>query len=816
MNTEDDRIISRLELSAGDVKRLSVEQIRSIQSLLQRCPPRLQEASRRLSHDDLIEKFRLQHIPIHAVEFPFSNLVRFLKELIPDWRMSFEEQSLLGSALSRYWFLTGFVSIYYLLTTLFLICIRNAATHIISVPVFIAIWKALGERTGENEESTPLQKAIERSKTIIELEFTSVHFIFGLIFHRLGHAFQIRCDQGSLAHLRWEDLKREMANVEIKLSEGTYQDFQIALSKSGLYSPPPENKVNIIMLLAVAKDHVDHVSNLTEEVNDRYECPISSTVARILSVLVPKWVQIRTDLIGRQKCMLATDKGVKLISESDFIDASRRTGGVIIAVADADHFWEYLIKKASQFSHQSFTGTGNGKACLSIEELDFCLVPREQGSSSLSSLMRGEYTYGHKTSHERSRLDHVSDIFNMGDQFENININANSDLSSPKAAHFPWQADEEGSVSNLRLRALSGLQQCSADQIQRFVNMLYENESTFNYAVARTVLMEAFSSVNIHFTSQDMHSLWVEIQSSVQSTKAIDILRWLKLDHVSKDRMCRYPSEHMKSSNRHQYSAGRIDAGNTQAPDPVHTAANPRHTQPRSTWDTPNLPEHQSMTSAVSNSTALADYAKKDVANDDWHARYDEPDINSVTENTETSEVAYKETLSKLLSDRAELAHVFRRISSGSGLGKGKDVCEALLRPPFSVPMSEQSMWKMVCQMAGVDQSASPARVYLRFNDVITYLENEAEMYLKPKEDPLKTSIISKLCSCKNIYGRKSEIIGQSHLLRTRLRHLRQRGSVTSWDAVPDVCYPQEFCQLMESHKLVSHPGRNYLHLSKH
>lgn len=101
MNTEDDSIISRLPLSASDAKRLTVTQIRNVDKMLSQPPPALLNAARKICHEDLIEEFRLFRIPVHATEFPYAQLLRFLKDFIPQWRMTLEEQHLLCAAISR-------------------------------------------------------------------------------------------------------------------------------------------------------------------------------------------------------------------------------------------------------------------------------------------------------------------------------------------------------------------------------------------------------------------------------------------------------------------------------------------------------------------------------------------------------------------------------------------------------------------------------------------------------------------------------------------------------------------------------------------
>lgn len=102
MNTEDDSIISLLSLSAVDVKRLTVTQIRNINTLLTNPPPALLDATRRIGHAELTQEFRQYHIPIHAIEYPLTQLLRFLRDLIPNWRMSHQEHNIMSASISRY------------------------------------------------------------------------------------------------------------------------------------------------------------------------------------------------------------------------------------------------------------------------------------------------------------------------------------------------------------------------------------------------------------------------------------------------------------------------------------------------------------------------------------------------------------------------------------------------------------------------------------------------------------------------------------------------------------------------------------------
>ena len=626
----------------------------------------------------------------------------------------------------------------------------------------------------------------------MELEFSGVHFIYGLIFQRLGHGFKIKCDQGALLYMRWEDLKREMITVEIKLSEGTYEDFKYSLTKSEIYLSYPDNKVHIPMLIAVSEEYVDHVAHLTEQINDKYECPISSTVARMLREARPKWENVREVLVVQQERMrrYCGDDSASKIKEDDFMNVLRRTGGVIVTSEDAKHFWEYLVQCSTADSHSQ-----RGRdTCLTIQELHKCLGPREQTYSSLANLMRENYTYHHKSNLGGGKVqDHIVEIFNSKPQVDENNSSV-SNIQQSRLSHFPWQKDESDPVSNLKLRALQGLQNCNQETQAKFVQELHSKENSFNFSVARGVLHEAFSMAGIHFHPHDMEALWLEMQSTLRTLQASDIVHWLQLGHIP----YQPSSSDVGKKHTYPYSAGRLDpAKPTGVLDPVHSSLNPRHTQPQSSWDYCSNKQESPRTSKLS--TYRSENSKEIIEPDSESSPIDDTPPIKVGQNSNDATAAYKAAINGLLHQRPQLAHAFRRISIGSGLGKGEDVCETLQMPPFNVPLSHDETWDLVCHAAGVDRNTLPARVYLRFNDLISYLEDESKVYLQPKIDKRRASIQLKLRQCSKIRGNAQQMIEQFALLRTRLRHIRQRGTVTSWDAVPDICYPQEFVHLMES-----------------
>jgi len=158
----------------------------------------------------------------------------------------------------------------------------------------------------------------------------------------------------------------------------------------------------------------------------------------------------------------------------------------------------------------------------------------------------------------------------------------------------------------------------------------------------------------------------------------------------------------------------------------------------------------------------------------------------------------------QLQDKRPHIAIFFRkRIGNGSRIVensiKCKDLALELLQPPFSLNISENIAWRLVCDMVGANYLSNPDDAYILFADVINFLdmekESESESYLK---NQMKHSLKRKLFDSKKVQGDKVNLFALTSSLRQRQRCALGRGH-SSWDASPDYCTVKELVRLLES-----------------
>lgn len=174
-----------------------------------------------------------------------------------------------------------------------------------------------------------------------------------------------------------------------------------------------------------------------------------------------------------------------------------------------------------------------------------------------------------------------------------------------------------------------------------------------------------------------------------------------------------------------------------------------------------------------------------------------------VEANKESEMKERNEAIVQLQDKRPHLAVFFRkRIGLGSRLVensiKCKDLALELLQPPFSLKISENIAWRLVCDMIGANYLSNPDDTYILFADVINFLDMEKvtdENYLK---NQMKHSLKRKLFDSKQVQGDKVNLYALTSSLRQRQRCVLGRGS-NSWDASPDYCSVKELVRLLES-----------------
>jgi hypothetical protein len=259
-------------------------------------------------------------------------------------------------------------------------------------------------------------------------------------------------------------------------------------------------------------------------------------------------------------------------------------------------------------------------------------------------------------------------------------------------------------------------------------------------SLPRGALLEALACADIHLTRLDAQDIWDEMATALrQQLKGVEVLQWLEVEI------------------------------------PVAEPTEPGLTTPLSGDSQPRR------------STTLGSY--RDLNHN--AVLRDSSDANRTSPRLQT--------IRSLLRNKAHLAFVFRSYGCGSGIVSGADLCHALRQVPFEITLDDTSLWAFVCQMVSIPPTSPPSSVFLRYNEVIDYLESELGSLSPSVSTTLQASLRQKLEASRYIQGNPERVVGHLQILRQRLKNIQQRGSATSWEGVPDMCSIREFLSLLQT-----------------
>jgi hypothetical protein len=260
-------------------------------------------------------------------------------------------------------------------------------------------------------------------------------------------------------------------------------------------------------------------------------------------------------------------------------------------------------------------------------------------------------------------------------------------------------------------------------------------------SLPRGALFEALACAEIHLSKNDSQDIWDEMATALRhQMKGAEILQWLEVD---------IPHTDLCEADALQPQPSPTPVGDSQA----------------------------------RRSTTLASYR------------------DSILQDSSRVEEASPllKTIRSLLRNKAHLAFVFRSCGCGSGIVSGADLCQALRQIPFEITLDDISLWAFVCQIVSMPPTSPPSSVFLRYNEVIDYLESELRHLSPSTSTTLQTSLIQKLKSSRSIQGNPERVLGHLQILRQRLKNIQQRGAATSWEGVPDMCSIREFLSLLQT-----------------
>jgi hypothetical protein len=312
---------------------------------------------------------------------------------------------------------------------------------------------------------------------------------------------------------------------------------------------------------------------------------------------------------------------------------------------------------------------------------------------------------------------------------------------------------------------LCSLLSIDSRQIKHFARTLLRAErdriaSPGLETLPRGLLLEALSSFDINLSRKDAEDLWDEItSSSTDGLTAVAILRWLGVEVPSLE----------------------LEPETTEAAEPFSPFTTP---PPASHVD----PLHEESATVA---------PRKTVSLGSFHSST--PSRESLPRNSPLQPSLLLPALQTLLKHKAQLAFTFRSCGGGSGIISAADLCQALRQPPFQLCLDHPTLWQLVYRMAGMEPLVPPASVFLRYEEVVIYLETELRRLSPSASASLTLSLRQKLEQSRYILGIPSRVVGHLQILRQRLRNLQQRGAATSWEGVPDLCSVREFVALLQS-----------------
>lgn len=282
---------------------------------------------------------------------------------------------------------------------------------------------------------------------VLQLHFISVHFVYALIHDRMQRRFHSNCFS-----IRLEELKKLMANADIRLSPNTWETFQQSLFESGIYDPS-ENRIFINLLLSAAQSlrqryeedctnsrHIQQLAKLHETSRQ-----LSSTAIRYIIDIQPRWENIRRHLLR--------NSSNKNISLSSFTHSLLTDAGIVMTAKDIQELWRYI----AYIGNYDWEYENERDLLLPIELFDKVMRSPEVDYSSLGAVMREpvERPHGLKSvDPSPNKEDHVTALLISEDYVPTKIPSYRSAFSA-----FPWQEDEEARMSNVRRRVIDALQQ---------------------------------------------------------------------------------------------------------------------------------------------------------------------------------------------------------------------------------------------------------------------------------------------------------------------------------------------------------------------
>lgn len=616
------------------------------------------------------------------------------------------------------------------------------------MPLFLTLWSALEKCLCHEEQISQVEARIQHCHNILDTKYTEYHYIFALLHRRLQHVQET---------LRIEELKREMSAVDINLSTKTFHTFHMILLECGIQKSMDDNRVDMQLLLQVASRY--------ESPEPDPESPTSSlslTLQRIETSIRSKWSSIHT--------MLATilDTANHTTVSMASLGTALKISGVLLSITDLNALWKHL--------------TSTIASTLYLHDLDayYSTSPSEH---SMSTLIGNHELPSH--SHRRSytnysyasQVDHMNDIFSDADYQSTAD---ESEYSTP--SHMPWSSiDESRQASNLFRRVSTRLHALDCRKSKAFVKSLI-NADAKDGSLSRYDISQGLYEAGITLNKSDAQKLYTELCGAAGGALQVQhVVEAFALDMPNNTQI-----EEEETSSHAPREAWSESAPNISEMETLRVHAAPDVRRPVS------LIDHMSSSEARPTQRSHSDRNNESSSmRDIFHESGDFP--------VETIEQRKEESVRILLKNKPQFAFVFRRLGQGSGAIKGKALVDTLLAAPFYLPMSYQEAWEFVCALAGVKPTVRESLVVLRYEDAMKYLENYLANVTAGEKYRTIQQLKYKLHRSGDVRGDRIRLYALTSLLRQRLKNMRMKGNVSTWEGVPEICSSHEFIYLLSS-----------------
>lgn len=659
----------------------------------------------------------------------------------------------------------------------------------------------------------------------LRLEVPELLFVFDLIRERALP--QLRAG-GSGDFSNSSEFERLLGEARIRLHKTQYLKLCGALEGSGILSE-------------VGLFHIDSLARICQALQG-HVTPDEGTakghvisLQRILSTISQHWMEIV------RRCGALQSSTSAQISEASFASCLQETG-IALSKADVRAVWSTLLRGA-----QVVCIAGDALPSISSLQLHAWFDKQDASGqdprSSLSAIMRDQPP-------QRLRKDHTQGGRSTGGAiFPAAPLSSHHSLDLAYLNHnlLPWCETESCQSTNLKERLYCRIMELQPAAFSSFVQCLKTGSAAAGGDILRSVLFQALLDIDVRVGKAEAESVWRQATDSSgfggrkSGLSVQKLFAWLSKDaegrfHIEEKELglaievaqassCKLvaPLEAPAAVEEIGKLEGKAIAAfeTSLKPEKMQSLASPSLN--RGSYDStksllglvemqPPLPPHRfKRSSGITSSDSVAAVMKNSSAVCAFDARVARTTAASQSRTTASDDYGNAvdvrqrgEVVAICCKQRPQMALLFRNaaVSSSTEGVTCKQLCDDLerylqSRRVWNPPLIRATVWKLVCDMAGVAYDSDSESASTHFLQMTQYLDRAAPPPSKAASDArdhsqLDLSIKNKLFDCRDIKGQRLRLLSLSTILRQRLRTMNGRDDA-------DDCSAADAAKLLES-----------------